>query len=351
MLLGYAFFISLIITQGFFYQIYKSHSYKKIFLFMSFFELWLLATFRAPTFITDDFGYLEIFYSLSSCYVEWGYCQLNNFVHLLGNEQYILFGILALLLFIGIAIFIYRYSYSVLLSTLVYICLMYAFNSVNGIRQFIALAIIFIFFPSVQKRQFIKFFIVIMFACLFHKSAIICLSFYWLYEMEVNFKNIFLIVTSSFIFCLFFEQFSSLYVSFGGNYANYISGEVEQGRLSVIIRFIVNLSIAICCLIAYKKNKNISNTKGHIPFNFLTICACISAAGALIALKAYMAERIVYYFYFFNIITIPNMLQQIHNKPLKGLVSLLVLLCLISYGAVVLWSWEQKGIIYKFFWQ
>ena len=228
---------------------------------------------------------------------------------------------------------------------------MYAFNSVNGIRQFIALAIIFIFFPYVQKRQFIKFFIVIMFACLFHKSAIICLSFYWLYRIEINFKNIFLIVTSSFILFLFFEQFSSLYVSFGVNYAGYINREGEQGHLSTIIRFIVNLSIAICCLIAYKKERNISDTKRHIPFNFLTICACVSAAGALISLRAYSAERIVYYFYLFNIITIPNMLQQIHNKPLKGLVSLLVLLCLIFYGAVILWSWEQKGIIYKFFWQ
>ncbi len=351
MIIGYCILILIIILQGIFCKIHENIFKRKIFLLFSFVELWFLVSLRAPTFVTDDFGYLEMFYYPSLCYVERGYCLLNNFIRFLGTEPYILFGVLALLVFIGIAVFIYRYSANVILSVLSYICLMYIFNSLNGIRQFLALAIIFISFPLIQKRQLLKFILATLFACLFHKSAIICLSFYWLYNMKINLKNIFLITVGSIIVFVFFDQFSYLYTSFGGSYAGYITREAEQGHLSVIIRLVLNMTIALSCLVFYKKGNILPGIKNTLPFSFLTICACISAAGALISLKAYMAERIVYYFYFFNIITIPNMLNQIRNKSLKGLVSLLVLLCLVSYGAVVLWSWEQKGIVYSFFWQ
>ena len=349
MLTGYFLLICLIVLQGIPYLMRKTPLFAKLFLACSFVELWLLATLRAPTFITDDLGYLEMFYFPGLCYVEWGYCQLSKFIHFFGVEQYILFGGLALLVFGGMAVFIYRYSSNMVVSVLTYICLMYAFNSLNGIRQFLALSIIFIGFPFVQKRKFWFFLCVVLLASLFHKSAIICLSFYWLYTIKVNWKTTSLLVLGCLMVCLGFEQLSNLYTNFGGDYAHYVSAEAESGRLATIIRLIVNGSVALFALTFLGQSVKIYNSSA-IPINFLILCACISVTGALVSLQAYNAERLVYYFYFFNMITIPNLLGCVRDKALKRLLCLVILLCLVAYGGVVLWSWETQGIIYKFMW-
>lgn len=350
MLTGYLLLIGLIILQGVPYLIRKAPLLAKLFLCCSFFELWLLATLRAPTFVTDDLGYLEMFYSPAACYVEWGYCQLSQFLHFFGTEPYILFGGLALLVFTGIAIFIYRYSSNVVLSVLIYICLMYAFNSLNCIRQFLALSVMFLAFPFVQKRRFWLFLFFVLFASLFHKSAFICLSFYWLYKTKVNIKNISILIISCLVICVIFEQLSGWYTSFGGDYAHYVSAEAEKGRLSTIIRLIVNSSIALFSLIFFRWSDAGTNNKNISP-NFLTLCACISAIGAIISLQAYRAERLVYYFYFFNMITIPNLLRCVPDKALRGLLGAIILLCLVIYGGIVLWSWQTQGIVYEFMWR
>lgn len=351
MLTRYFLLIIVIVIQGIPYLIKKKPVFAKLFLTLSFGELWLLATLRAPTFITDDLGYLEMFYSPALCYVEWGYCQLNNFIRLFGTEQYILFGVLALLIFIGVAIFIYRYSSNVVWSVLVYVCLMYAFNSLNGVRQFLVLSLVFLAFPLIQKRQFVKFLIVVLLACFFHKSAIVLLLFYWLYKVKVNSKNISILILGTILIFAAFSYLGDLYTLLGGSYAHYITTEVEQNHLATIIRFAVNLSIAIFCLLSFRQKDTSSDAKYpiQIPLSFLTLCACISVSGALISFQSYNVERIVYYFYLLNIITIPNILKTISNKSLRTFITIIVMLCLFTYGAIVIWSWQNEGIVYQFY--
>ena len=350
MIAGYFLLVLLIVLQGIPYLVRKSSLLAKLFLVCSFGELWLLATFRTPTFIADDMNYLQMFYYPTSCYVEKGYCWLNDFIRLFGMEQYILFGGLALLVFTGIAVFIYRYSSNVVVSVLTYIGLMYAFNSLNVIRQFLAISVIFIAFPLVQKRKFWLFLGAVCLACLFHKSAIICLSFYWLYNnVKVNAKNISIIVVGSLLMCLVFDQLSGLYTSLGGGYAGYLTPDAEQGRLSSIIRFLVNSSIALFALMISKEN-NQSGIAPKISLDFLTLCSCISATGALISLQAYNTERIVYYFYIFNIITLPNIILRLKNKLLCFGIMTMAVLLVVLYGATVIWSWERQGKVLTFLW-
>ena len=254
MLIGYLLLTGFIILQGILYLIKPISFFKYFFLICSCITMILIASLRTPFFVADDIGYLRIFWSDNNvCYFEWGFCQLNNLIKLIGLQTYVYFGILACGVFIPTWIFICKYSKNVVLSVLVYVCLMYAFNAVNGIRQFLAFSLVLLSFPFVLHRQFIKFFGVVMIACLFHKSVIICLSFYWLYNIKINFKNIFIFVLSTLIVCFAFAQLSDLYIHMGGLYANYISAEAEQGHLSTIIRLILNITIASFCLIFSKR--------------------------------------------------------------------------------------------------
>lgn len=350
MIVGYFLLVLCIMLQGIPYLVHKSPLLAKLFLVCGFGELWLLATFRTPTFVTDDMGYLEMFYAPSLCYTEWGYCWLNNFIRMFGTEQYILFAVLAFLLFASMAVFIYRYSDNVVVSVLTYICLMYAFNALNGVRQFLAISVIFLAFPLVQKKRFWLFLGAVCLACLFHKSAIICLSFYWLYNnVKVNVKNISIIVVVILIMCLVFDQLSGLYTSLGGGYAGYLTPDAEQGRLSSIIRLLVNSSIALFALLISKEN-NQSGIAPKISIDFLTLCSCISATGALISLQAYNMERIVYYFYIFNIITLPNIILRLKNKLLGAGIMTMAVVLVVLYGVTVIWSWEKQGKMLTFLW-
>ena len=347
MLVGYFLLVSLIGAQGFPYLVRSTRFWAKIFLIFVFIELWWLAFVRAPGFITDDLNYLPIFYIPQSCYMEKGYCMLNWLLSCLGQEPYVWFGGMALLIFGSIFLFIYRYSPNVVLSVLAYVCLMYIFNSLNIVRQFLALAIILCTFQFVQKRQFFPFLCAIVCASLFHRSAIFCISIYWLYNMKVNKKNVVLLVLGSIVLFLSFGYLAERYTAVGGVYSHYLV-DAEQSRLSSIIRLILNFIIMVVVLCVYKKNCPVKDLK-KLKIDFLVLCSCISTAGAMISLQAYHVERLMYYFYFFNIITLPSILERITNKEIKALLFLSMLLCLVAYGAIVLYSWEQKGILYSFY--
>lgn len=313
-------------------------------------DVLFLAICRSPSFVADDISYLHIFWGKTSCYFEWGLCQLNHFITLFSQQAYVYFGILALCVLLPIWLFIHKYSRNILISILSFVCLMYMFNAVNIVRQFLALAIILMSFSFVTERKFWLFLICVLLACLFHHSAILCISLYWLYTMKASAKNVGILLLGSVLIFIGFDQLASVYVSLDMSYSGYMTAAAQHARLSGVIRLMLNFIIMSAALCSLKHTPSHILEKAKINMNFLALCSCVSTSAALLSLQAYHVERIAYYFYIFNIITLPEVLVNISNKALKCIMYMIVLLCLFSYGFVVLWSWQQKGMIYSFMW-
>ena len=78
-----------------------------------------------------------------------------------------------------------KYSADFTISTLLFLSLpIFFFNSLSIIRQFVAVSIIFYGFSFIRNRNFYKFLFTIFVASMFHKSAVIGIVLYFLYNRK-----------------------------------------------------------------------------------------------------------------------------------------------------------------------
>lgn len=87
-----------------------------------------------------------------------------------------------------------KHSNLFLFSTLLYIFIGTWHGSFNGVRQYLACAIIFSGHSYIIKKDFIKYLMVIIIASLFHQSAIVMILLYYVPQKKMNPQSIFLIM-------------------------------------------------------------------------------------------------------------------------------------------------------------
>lgn len=95
--------------------------------------------------------------------------------------------------------FFLKYSSSFFVALLVYFPIQFMTYDINGIRQGLAIGIIFWSIEFILKRNFFKFFIIVLVATSFHYSAAIFLPFYFIANMKFRGIYIHTIIISSII--------------------------------------------------------------------------------------------------------------------------------------------------------
>ena len=149
---------------------------------------------------TDFGGYVEIFEKISNSdrtYVEYGYFLINKVVYLLGIDYRGVFIISSLLIGVLIYFAIYNLSENITLSVILYVITINYFNSMNIVRQYIALAIFLFGLKYVKEKNFIKYIICVLAASLFHKSLLLGFAIYFFQYIKLSKKNIVIILTMS----------------------------------------------------------------------------------------------------------------------------------------------------------
>lgn len=145
----------------------------------------IVAGFRAETVGIDTIAYIskleciangkpELAYGLES-----GFKLFAKLILKINNSSSFFFTVVALLtnLFIIRRFWDFRYKASILSMVLCYYTCFWGFT-LNITRQFLAISIIFYFSKLLEKKEYVKFsMVVIICTIFFHKSSIICLSF------------------------------------------------------------------------------------------------------------------------------------------------------------------------------
>ncbi|GAL65299.1 EpsG family protein [Jejuia pallidilutea] len=86
-----------------------------------------------------------------------------------------------------------------IISTLIFLSFpIFFFNSLSIVRQYVAVSLMFFSYTYIKSRKLIPFLVITFFAFLFHKSAIVAIPLYWIYNLR--FKNIhfFILFVASF---------------------------------------------------------------------------------------------------------------------------------------------------------
>lgn len=179
--------------------------------------------------------------------------------------------------------------------------------SMNGMRNYMALAIAIYALKYIYEKKPVKFIVMILIAALIHKSMLIILIFYPLYNVKVNRKCIGIILAISLVLTFFIDQIVKMLVSFTA-YNNYFITD-KQLVDPLYTMLIVNVIIGAFFLFNYKKNKDDSKYNFYLKLQVMSIIIC------MFSFKLTLAYRIEQIIDFFQIITIPYNIYLLKNDP------------------------------------
>lgn len=130
----------------------------------------------------------EVTFSLNAKYrnFEIGYVLLNKILYLAGFSERAFLIAITIIIQAPIFYVMYKYSVSPLLSVLSYFAFGNFIVTFSGLRQGIAMSLCFAAYVFIKNKKLVRFIILMLFACFFHKSAVICFTLYPLYYLKIK---------------------------------------------------------------------------------------------------------------------------------------------------------------------
>lgn len=144
---------------------------------------------------------------------------------------------------------IYYNTDSLVTATLLYLFLGCWHGSFNGVRQYLASAIIFSGIKYIKEKKFWKYVLTVSIAFLFHSSAILMIFAYFITHWEIRFRNIVFLIICSLIILFSFNGVLEL-ASFILNQENTVNSAYANRSVN-ILRILVAMAPAVFFLAFY----------------------------------------------------------------------------------------------------
>lgn len=257
---------------------------------------------------------------------EWGFELYNALIKQFISDKSQWFLIIsAVITLVGIFVVFYKYSECIELAVFYFITIGCYLVTMNGIRQYIVSAILFLAFPWVIKKKWYLYIPLVLILSTFHSSALIFLLLYFIGDKPAWgrwTKGILIVgiglfatypVTGPIIANLLGET----------QYAHYGSALVSQGGGANVIRIFV---YAVPVILNYmgKKNKRITEKFGY---NFMVNMSVLNLIFMLLANRYWVYARFNMYFNMYAIILLcwdVKYLFKENNKKLVYIVSIIL---------------------------
>lgn len=268
---------------------------------------------------------------------EWGYILFNRILGYISTDYQCLLIGCAIASIVPIGIMIWKNSEDPVFAMIVYLGLPCALVPFSALRQGIAIGICCMAYPLIQKKQRIKFILLVLFASLFHYSAFFFAIAYPLYHLKLSRP-------------VRMASIPALAVIFAGRYPLFAifskifkkSAVMEQtGAFALMLVFA--LVYAFCVVFVHNEND-----KGFL--NVFYMACAVQCFGGVFSI----AMRVGYYFMPALVIVLPNIIQNMRNPNNKKISRTCVMAAFAIYGLYSLYSsgigWAMT-YPYHFFWQ
>ena len=288
----------------------------------------LFAGIRSYKVGTDSENYVQYFVNDINMYnysfnkdIEYGYqlieYSLLNFTH----NYFWLFFITAIFFISCYLYIIKKYSVDYWFSIFFFLTLGTYTFFFNGLRQGLAMAITALALPFLLDKKFIKFFLVVLLASAFHKTALFVLPFYFI--VNSNIKVIYKVIFS-FLTSLAVSKFLVNYVaSLNPRYEGYKQVSDESGGY-LVLGFYVVMIILIYTIIHFYRIRDEQTLK---IFTFYSVGTASIVPIAALGSAASGPQRLISYFTWTLILLLPIVVKKVGNK----FISLLAFLFSIIY--------------------
>lgn len=280
-------------------------------------------------------GYLEYVQYASWGSIGVGYATLNYIVAMFTNNAHWFYFLLNLItnLFIYFGLRRNKNVCSIPIGFMVYYFVFYCIF-LNALRQSLAVAIIFWGFYFIQNDKFIKYVFTVIFASLFHSTALIAFALYvihWLMNRKNrNLIKIMLVVSVTFVSLEFWNilEFLSKYGLISERYGAYLNSSSQGG--GVIIRIIF---YGTFCFLLYFFSNFPQNSQLENDFKVFNL---ISVLLSFLAIREAQSVRIVMYFDIYLIYYCPYVLRSnLIAKKDKIFFQFIIIILIVIYWIVV----------------
>lgn len=221
-----------------------------------------------------------------------------------------------------------RLSLNIYISALLFLVCGFLTESMNGMRQYVAMAILFAAFPCVLEGKVWKYLIAVLIAAQFHLSAYVMLLL--IFAVKIHYSKWILLaglvatfVAGRVFMDYIFSTISIIDLNKFNNYSQNVddTGEVNSGLLKIFY-FLIGFSIILLYDNIKKLDKN-----NYLYINMVVLGIMIYN----VFLSFQVAMRIYWYLFPFIIILVPIVLQCVTKK------SKLILIPVIVFAFAVFW--------------
>lgn len=282
-----------------------------------------IAFFRSPTIGADTEIYLNAlddYRSLNKSLIwstnlkwssdfEFGYIILTKLCAMFNFDNQIFMLSIAVLIYIPICVWLYKYSEDPVLSIFLYFGLGIYEYSLGLFRQMIAMSITIIGFKYIKERKIFRYTIMVLIAVLFHKTAIVVYPLYFISKIRPT-KSIKMLAGIEIITFILSSNIIGVFIKIFPEYSAYFGSRYDGLGGSYLWLILLN-AIIILCYIA----------TGDDEDEIIRICFSATLYAIIIQIIAYsfsLMGRIVPYLTIYIIILIPNVLKKsiFRNKQL-----------------------------------
>lgn len=239
----------------------------------------------------------------------------------------------SLLITVATCFFIRRNSKDIPLSLTIYICLgLFTFN-MNCMRQAMAMSICLFAYEFAKERKAIPFVLTVLLAMLFHKTAMCFLPMYFLPWMKNNLGSWLFFVVGLILCLLFVDRIIAGYYELSGE--DYSDNSLATGGGL----FVIMLYLGTIVLTLYR------------PRVLQRQSARTAMLATLTGFTAYISrfvgsgilERVSYYYFYFPILLIPEVFQELDEEEYK------IIKIIFVVGAILLFIYRiWKGLFNNF---
>ena len=310
-------------------------------------------------------NYYEKIDSYSSIFntgFEVGFAILVKTLHCFSKNSQLLIIVSSTLTIFSMMYFIKTNSSNWLLSLLIFILYNCWFCYLNIMRQAIAISFILLGYNNLKKNKFkndLYFLLVVLFACAFHKAAIIAILLPFIRKFKITKNRLVLTGITGLLLFLIAGPLFKLLVILLPKYNVYSNSLYAQSNyFGVLLKLL--LSSCILCFSFYyfsdnqfkfikvshvQNNHLISNPELNLQFNCYNMYNLI----LYLSLSMVVFERLSFYFMIFAVVLIPNIFGRIRNKTKQQLI-IVFSIFLIYFLSISIIRPNWDGCIpYKFF--
>ena len=235
------------------------------------------------------------------------------------TNDYSFYMFICALITTGIPIVIlYKHSENFTFSMILYLCVVYL-SQCNGMRQALAMSIIFMGYKYIKNKKFWIFIIFPLIASIFHVSALFVIPIYFIYTSKPGWLTALIIIIAT-LLMRFSYDFLARAVSF---FTEEEFVETSYTKQSVNILRIVAMVAPIVLVIPFNKK---TLQEQSLSYNLILANACVYIC---MGGSAYFA-RLGMFTDMFLCFAIPSLVAKYNSKD-KGLVLFIIITCYLAY--------------------